>query len=521
MANKRILWADDEINLLKPLVIFLEGDGNEVVTVTNGLDCLEKIKEENFDLVILDEQMPGMTGLDVLKKVKDLKPWVNVMMMTKSDDPATMDKAYGNLTQDYLVKPVNLGQLRSSVKRIVDRESIEEKVKCEAFLSENGALSLQISQCRSFDEWSQLYGRIVYWELQLESLKEMGSVVSDAVLDLKREANISFCKFITKNYENWLSAKPGDSNVPLLSHRLLSDYVKPALRSGEKIGLIVIDNFRLDQWETLRPLLECEFKVSSRTYCSILPTATQYSRNAIFSGLLPLEIKKINPQMWVDDNDDEEALNAYEREMLADYFTRQRLPKQNSYYKVGSNTSGEEYIKKFGGYQKNDLNAIVYNFVDELSHLGTSTRPVRDLISTDAGYRKLTKQWFETGTLKDIIRLFITNGYKVVLTTDHGTIRVKEPVDITGPKEINSNLRYKVARSMQYDDREVFSVTHPEKIGLPSPSVSCSFVFAQNRDFFVYPNNRNEHVRKYSGSLQHGGISLEEMILPLVTISAK
>lgn len=521
MAKRRILWADDEINLLKPLVIFLEGDGFEVVSVTNGLDCLEKIKEENFDLVILDEQMPGMTGLDVLKQVKYLKPWVNVMMMTKSDDPATMDKAYGNLTNDYLVKPVNLGQLRSSVKRIVDRDAIEEKVKCEAFLAENGRLGMEIAMCRSFDDWSRLYGRIVYWELQLESLKDMGSVVSDAVLDLKREADISFCKFVTKNYEAWISAKPGESDAPLLSHRILSDYIKPLLRAGDKVGLIVIDNFRLDQWETLRPLIECEFNVSAGTYCSILPTATQYSRNAIFSGLLPSDIKKINPHMWVDDNDDEETLNAYERELLADYFSRQRLLKQNSYYKVGSNTSGEEYIKKFSGYQKNDLNAIVYNFVDELSHLGTSTRPVRDLISTDAGYRKLTKQWFETGTLKDIIRLFITNGYKVVLTTDHGTIRVKDPVDITGPKEINSNLRYKVARSMQYDEHKALSVSHPEKIGLPTSSVSSSFVFAQNRDFFVYPNNRNDFVRKFSGSLQHGGISLEEMILPLAVISAK
>ena len=517
MPNKQtILWVDDEQELLKPYHMFLESQGYEVQSVSNGDDALELIGGNNFDLVLLDEQMPGKSGLEVLTELKRLKPETPVVMMTKSEEMETMQSALGKQIDDYLVKPVSIIQLQASVKKILDKKGLVVQEMQKQFLQDYGRLTLRASECAKFSEWAELYKTIVEWEVKLDSFKGL----DDTVLELKREVNSAYAKFVRNNYLGWVGKTSSDA--PLMSHRILSDRIKPLLKEGKKVAFIVIDNFRLDQWEVIRPLVAEDFNVSTELYCGILPTATQYARNAIFSGLLPREIKENLPQFWLENSGDEESLNQYERDMLSNYFERQRMSDiKCAYYKVNHKESGENIIRKFGGYEKNNLNALVYNFVDMLSHGCTELFMLKQLISNDSAYRAATLTWFKTGTLHDMLLLLKKKGFIVVLTTDHGTIRVMKPTDITGDKGINSNMRFKTSKSMKYKDKEVFAIAKPAEAGLTSPEVSSSYVFALNDEFFVYPNDRNEYVGRYSDSFQHGGVSMEEMILPFVTLTGK
>lgn len=512
--KKRILWADDEIDMLRPFVAALSAD-YDVETVSNGSDCLETFAAENFDLVILDEQMPGKTGLDVLVELKEKRPSTPVVMMTKSEKEETADTALGRNIDDYLVKPINISQLKVALKKIFQRQDLVREEMRRNYNAEYRKMQSDIAFCRSFAEWAELYRRIVLWELRLDD----DEVLTDMHLGLKTEANSSFAKFIEKDYEDWFSPKPDDSR-PLLSSGILDSAVKPLIDAGEKVALIVIDNFRLDQWELIRPQLEPDFDIDARPYCSILPTATQFSRNAIFSALMPRDIKARFPQYWPDDERNEDSLNQYERQLLDEYFKRRGLAKSKScsYYKVGSDESGQEYMRKFGGYRKNALNALVFSFVDALSHNSAESYVIRELTSTDASYRSITLSWFQNGVLHKVLDFLGEEGYTIVLTTDHGTIRVSKPVDITGTSVINSNMRYKTDSKMRYDEREVFELIKPDKVGLPG---SWRYVFATDDGFFVYPNNRSDYVSKFRDTFQHGGVSLEEMILPLVVMRRK
>ncbi len=517
METRKILWTDDEIEMLKPYIIFLQEQGYDVESVTNGADALTRFAEEDYDMVILDENMPGMRGLDVLVEMKKNKPNVPVVMMTKSEALDTMKSAFGSQIDDYLVKPVSLNSMLISLTRIFESKKLVADNLQRNYLSEYQSLAMRISECRTFADWSQLYKRIVYWELALEGNKEMVATQQG----LKQEANSGFAKFIQKNYLNWIKS-PQATDSPLLSHRILSEKVKPLIKEGKKVALVVIDNFRFDQWEVLYPLLADDFKITTDTYCAILPTATQFARNAIFSGLLPADIKKLVPKYWVDEAENEESLNQYERELLSDYFERQRMSSiKCAYYKVGSNESGQNLIKKFGGYEKNNLNAIVYNFIDMLSHARSDDRTIKDLIPDDAAYRSVTRSWFTHGTLNTMLDLLRRKGFTIILTTDHGTIRVSKPIEITGTKSINSNMRYKTDKLLKYDARSVFVIERPQDAGIPTVGISTPYIFAQNDDFFVYPNNKNEYVKIYNDSFQHGGISMEEMILPLITLEDK
>lgn len=520
MSQKRILWADDEIEILKPLVLFLESMGHEVETVTNGDDALEAFSRADFDLVLLDENMPGRSGLDVLVEMKRARAGVPMVMVTKSEEQDTMRTALGARVDDFLVKPVSLPQLRVCVTKIFEQRDLVERQVCEQFQRAYAGLTMRIGECRSFDDWASLYRDIVGWELRLPG--EMGAML----LQLKEAANQSFCKFVARDYVSWFAPGAGKA-APLFSHRLLSEVVKPALRAGDKVALVVIDNFRLDQWEVIRPFLEADFHIETGVYCSILPTATQYARNAIFAGMLPADIRKNYPDFWRDEADDEDALNKNERELLADYFKRQRMDIENSYYKVGSNESGEDYIRGFAGsrnhkgYRNNRLNALVFNFVDALSHACTGNRTLKDLVPDDAAYRKVTRQWFLDGMMRRILLLLKDNGFKIFLTTDHGTLRVNTPLDVVGPANLNRNLRYKVGKSLKYDPKRVLEILEPRtmaQVGLPTSSVAAQYVFALNDGYFVYRNNRGEYVEKFADSFQHGGVSMEEMILPLVTL---
>lgn len=515
MKKDRILWADDEIDLLKAHVLFLESKGYEVVCVNNGEDAVQVSSEEHFDIIFLDENMPGMSGLEALSLIKEKDTMVPVVMITKSEEENLMNQAIGKKIADYLIKPVNPNQILLSIKKNVNKREIISSTTTDDYRSEFGRIGMQINDSFTYQDWMEVYKKLVYWELELEQTENQ---MSDVLKMQKEEANSTFVKFIKKNYEDWFTE---GCERPLLSHEIFKKKLFPLLDKEESIFFIVFDNFRFDQWRIVRELLHDDFMVETEDmYSSILPTATQYARNAIFSGLLPLQIQKMFPQYWVEE-EEEEGKNNFEEELIRTQIERFRKKYTFSYHKINDSGSCEKLIAEFPQYSKNQLNVVVFNFVDMLSHARTDSKMIRELASTEAAYRSLTKSWFQHSPIVDFFHLLAEKKMKVMITTDHGTIKVDNAIKVVGDRNTNTNLRYKVGKNLDYNAKEVFVIKQPDKVGLPSPNVSSSYIFAGNDDFFAYPNNYNYYVSYFKNTFQHGGISLEEMFVPLVTLISK
>lgn len=513
MSQPTILWADDEIDLLKPHILFLKSKGYNVITVNNGRDALELVGEQHFDLIILDENMPGLTGLETLSLIKQEHHHIPVIMITKSEEENIMDQAVGNKIADYLIKPVNPNQILLSIKKNLHSEQLVSERTTSSYQQEFGKITSLINDSYSIEDWYELYNKLVFWELQLAST----DTNMDELLSMqKTEANSAFAKFIKKNYEKWVTQE----DHPLMSNEIFKTKVFPLLDNNEKVFFILIDNFRLDQWKTIKPLLSDYFTFDEAQYCSILPTATQYARNAIFSGLMPDKISKMFPDLWIDEDEDE-GKNINESPLIETQFNRYRRHCRFSYNKINDSATGEKLIRDFSNLENNDLNVIVLNFIDMLSHARTESKMIRELASTNAAYRSLTESWFKHSSALDLFKKIAEKGYKIILTTDHGTIRVNNPIKVVGDKNTNTNLRYKVGKNLSYNPKQVFEIKRPELFGLPSPNISSTYIFANNNDFIAYPNNYNYYVQYYTDTFQHGGISMEEMIIPLITLTAK
>ncbi len=512
-----ILWADDEIDLLKPHIMFLKAKGYDVDTANSGADALAMADEKEYDLIILDENMPGLTGLETLQRVKISKPHIPVIMITKSEEENIMDQAVGNKIADYLIKPVNPKQILSSIKKNLHSEELVSQQTSTDYRQEFTRISQQISAASTMEEWMALYTRLTRWEMELtQADSDMGELLAMQ----RNEAEAAFVKYVRRNYEDWITAGPDTPGVPLMSPRVFRNAVFPLLDAGDKVFFILIDNFRLDQWAAVKPLLTDIFTMHEELYCSILPTATQYARNAIFSGLMPVEIARMFPDLWVDE-DSPEGKNLNESPLIATQFDRYRRRCRFSYTKINDSVAGEKLLREFANLSANDLNVVVFNFIDMLSHARTESRMIRELAVNDAAYRSLTESWFRHSAAIEIFRRIAAKGYKIVLTTDHGTVRVDRPVKVVGDKNTNTNLRYKIGKNLAYNNREVYEVKHPQRFGLPSPNVSSTYIFATGRDFFAYPNNYNHYVQYYDGTFQHGGISMQEMLVPLITLTPK
>lgn len=510
-----ILWVDDEIDLLKPYTLFLADKGYAVITATNGQDAIDLCKEQSFDIVFLDENMPGLSGLETLAEIKKINPSLPIVMITKSEEENIMDMAIGHKMADYLIKPVNPSQILMTLKKHIHKRDIITEQTTTGYRSEFAQIGMQISESMDLEQWKELYRKLVYWDLKLDETENaMHELLHSQIL----EANNVFMKYIRKNYQGWFD-KP-DSR-PLMSPDIISKRIFPLIDKGEKVFMIVIDNFRYDQWKLIQELLGEYYNFDSEElYMSILPTATQYARNAIFSGLMPLQIQKMFPNLWVEEDEDE-GKNMHEEQLIETQLERFRRRIPFHYSKIVNTQQGDKLIEQLNSIKENSFNVCVLNFVDMLSHTRTESKMMRELANSESAYRSLTLSWFKHSSALSLFRELAKRGYTVVVTTDHGTIQVENPIKVVGDKKTNVNLRYKLGKTLSYNAKEVYEVTQPAKIGLPSPNVSTSYIFAGKNDFFAYPNNYNYYVSYYKDTFQHGGISLEEMIIPLITMRPK
>ena len=519
MTNGRLLWVDDEIELLKAHIMFLEKKGYEVVTVSNGTEAIEECRQTTFDLILLDEMMPGISGLETLQYIKEIQPATPVVMCTKSEEENIMDMAIGRKIADYLIKPVNPSQILLTLKKNIHQREIVTEVTQSSYQQDFMNISMQIDNCKTVKDWMEVYKTLVRWELELSSAD---SRMTDMLKMQKEDANNGFAKFIKKNYMDWVvpSTQPADAQRPVMSPNIFKTKIFPLLDQGEKVFLIVIDNFRFDQWRMLAQEIGDMFEIDEDMYMSILPTATQYARNAIFSGLMPNKIAEMFPELWVDE-DEEEGKNLNEEPLIRTQIERYRRKHTFSYHKINDSQGADRFLQQFNNLQQYDFNVLVVNFIDMLSHARTESKMVRELANNESAYRSITLSWFRHSVLSEVFRILAQSDYKIVITTDHGSIRANNPVKIIGDRNTNTNLRYKLGKNLNYNPKEVFAIKDPQKAQLPAPNLSTSYVFATGDSFFAYPNNYNYYVSYYKDTFQHGGISMEEMLIPLIELTPR
>ncbi len=518
MAIAKIIWVDDEIESLQSQKLFLESKGYEVITFNNGFDAIEFIKNNFADVILMDESMPGISGLETLAKIKEIKQHIPVVLITKNETERLMDEAIGSQISDYLLKPVNPNQVLLSLKKIIDNKRLVAEKTTASYQQQFRDLFMALNDNPDFNQWMDIYKKLVYWELEME--KSDSPEMREIFASQKEEANAEFFKFISKNYAKWMNPKAAEA--PIMSHNLFQFKVLPHVEKNIPVFFILIDNLRYDQWKTIQPIFAESFRIlEEETFYSILPTATQYSRNAIFSGLLPIDIEKQFPEQWKND-EDEGGKNLFEEEFFRAQLKRLKKDDcKTSYTKVLNHIDGQNLVSNIHNLLSNDLNIIVYNFVDMLSHARTEMEVLKELAGDEVSYRSVTKSWFEHSALHQALKKIADKKIKLIVATDHGTVRVKTACKVIGDKQTTTNLRYKHGRNLNYEPKEVLAFKDPKEAGLPVPTINSSFIFAKTDEYLCYPNNFNHYANYYKNTFQHGGISLEEMIVPIIKMESK
>lgn len=518
MSEAKILWVDDEIELLSPHILFLEKRGYRLKTATNSDDALDIMERESFDLLFLDEHMPGLSGLDSLSHFKKLAPNMPIIMVTKSEEEDIMDRAVGAKIADYLIKPVNPNQILLSIKKNLHGHELQTAGQTASYRVDYQSIAQRVNAARSWSDWVEIYQMLTDWHKELDSTN---SVEMLQMHDMQQSsANAAFSKYIRREYSSWFREETPSEGVPLTSPRVLREKVFPLIDSGERVFLVIIDNLRYDQWLVIREALAPYWRVESQEiYCAILPTVTQYARNALFAGLMPLAIEQLHNDLWVGEQDPE-GKNMYEDQLLAHNIRRLGKDYRAVYYK-GAHLDRTPF--KDGDYSdllRYDLTVLVYNFVDMLSHSRVENRVVKQLARDEHGYLSLTDSWFRHSDLFQFLQRIRDIPVRLVITTDHGSIQVRKAQRVVGDRETSTNIRYKLGRNLAYNAKEVFETQRPEELHLPKLNVSSRYIFALGNDFFAYPNNYNYYVNRFRDTFQHGGVSLEEMLVPLVSLRA-
>ena len=516
MRQTTILWADDEIELLKPHIMFLEAKGYQVIPVNNGNDAILEVEKQKIDILFLDEQMPGLSGIEVLETIKAKHPELPVIMITKSEEENIMDKAIGGRINDYLIKPINPNQIILALKKNLEKNDLLTQNTTSKYQRDFSQLGMEIADANSWNDWVEVYRHLVYWEMQLIQSKDHS--MNDLLLLQKNDANVNFAKFIKKNYLSWF--KSDNTERPTMSPNIIKERVFPEIQKDSQTLLLVIDNLRYDHWIALRPLLSEYFSVEDDSlYYSILPTTTQYARNALFSGLMPADLEKMYPDLWVDDEDDERK-NLHEEEMLITQLKRLGYSDKIYFEKITSINSGKKISDRVYKISQCHFSVLVHNFIDILSHARTEMNMIKELANDEAAYRSLTVSWFSHSSLFELLQELAKKKINVIITTDHGSVNIQNPIKVLGDKNVTTNLRYKQGKALQYNPKEVFEITKPIEARLPQCHLSSSYIFATGQDFFAYPNNFNYYAKYYKDTFQHGGISLEEVVIPYIQLKA-
>jgi len=515
-AKGNILWIDDEIELLKPHIILLSQRGYHVETATNGEDAVEMVRRKHYDLIFLDESMVGISGLDTLPIIKDIDDSTPVVMVTKNEAESVMEEAIGRKIDDYLTKPVNPAQILAACKKFLESSRIEQDRLTQDYLQGFNEITRRLYEPLEWEDWKDIYIKLVNWAMELDRYPDLG--FKQTLSDQMRECNAAYSKFVEKNYMNWIHEP--DKNTPVLSHQIVQNHLVDHLKTGKPTFFFVVDCMRYDQWLIMEELLKPYFSFKRNFYSSILPTATPYARNAIFAGLMPIDIKKHYPQYWMDEtNSEEHKLNAFEKELLEEQLKRKRIKLKTDlqYIKIHETEFGKKIEADIKRFAKKHLTAIVINSVDMIAHSRSDYAILKEIAPDESAYRGLTHSWFQYSSLfKMLKQLSEIKDVKIVLTTDHGSIRCMRGVKVLGDKETTTCLRYKFGKNVKAEQSHAMQVKKPEDFLLPTYGLTVNNIIAKEDYYFVYPTDFNHYLHRYRDSFQHGGISLEEMIIPVI-----